>query len=205
MITGSGVLIVTPRGIIVGHQLYKTILSKKSVYEDFGGGIKTKPKESAILETLEETANLIKLSPNLLNDYIETNNIKGNTYRMYIVGIEDFPFEEFKKNYDTIKGNPKVENYYREVNSLAIIPIKNINNKKKVNIKYNFYGKGIINEYRTILKNDKDKEIMISGRLTQLLFNEKGLEKIKNIKKFINYKNIINNSGKFIKTKTYIY
>jgi hypothetical protein len=205
MITGSGVLIVTPKGIIVGHQLYKTILSKKSVYEDFGGGIKTTPKETAILETLEETANLIKLSPNLLNNYIETNNIKGNTYRMYIVGIEDFPFEEFKKNYNIIKGNPKIENYYREVNSLAVIPIKNINDNKKINIKYNFYGKGIINEECCFLKNDKDKEIMISGRLTQLLFREKGLEKIKNINKFINHKNIINNKGKFNSTKTYIY
>lgn len=201
MITGAGVLIITPQGIIVGHQLYKTILSKKPVFEDFGGGIKTTPKETAILETLEETANLIRLSPNLLTNYIEVKD----KYRMYVVGIKDFPFEEFKKNYDIVKGNPKIENYYREVNSLAIIPVKNINNEKKVNIKYNFFGKGIINEERIIVKNINDKEIMISGRLSNLLFNEKGLEKIENITKFIKYKKIINNKGKFNGTKTFIY
>lgn len=171
--SGAGVLFYTDEGIILAHQIYKTILSRKPTYEEFGGGNheSTDLLDTAIDETREETGNLIHLNKKILKkaSTIDIPTKDKRYYRIYFVKVENFPFEEFKNNVKMLAGNPNVKNFYKEVNSLTTVPFQNLKTGKEVNREYEYFGKGIIKDKRLIVKNENDKLIEISGRLNTAL------------------------------------
>jgi hypothetical protein len=182
--SGSGVLFYNDTGIIVGHQIYKTILSKSPVYEEFGGGNHDSSSsiyETAIKEVNEETSNLISLNEKILKNkkFIDIESKTGNMYHLFFIYYPNFPIDDFKINNKLIMGNPKIKNYYKEVNSLTIIPFENLKNGKFIDKEYQYFGKGLIKETRVIVKNINNKEIQLSGRLKKGLFDLNGIKLLK--------------------------
>lgn len=184
--SGAGVLFYNDIGIIVGHQVYKTILSKSPVYEEFGGGnhdSSSSVYETAIKEVNEESANLITLNEKLLKNktYIDIPARNGKKYCLFLIYYPDFPLDDFKINNKLIMGNPKIKNYYKEVNGLTIIPFENIKDAKFIDKEYQYFGKGIIVEKRALVKNINNKDIQLSGRLKIALFDLNGVKLFKKI------------------------
>lgn len=182
--SGAGVLFYNNTGIIVGHQVYKTILSKSSVYEEFGGGnhdSSSSVYETAIKEVNEESANLITLTEKLLKNktYIDIPARNSKYYCLFLIYYPDFPIDDFKINNKLLMGNPKIKNYYKEVNGLTIIPFENLKDAKFIDKEYQYFGKGLIKEKRALVKNINNKDIQLSGRLKIALFDLNGIKLLK--------------------------
>jgi hypothetical protein len=182
--SGAGVLFYNDTGIIVGHQVYKTILSKSPVYEEFGGGnhdSSSSVYSTAIKEVNEESANLITLSKKHLLDkkFIDVPARDNKYYRLFFAYYPDFPIDDFKVNNKLVMGNPKIKNYYKEVNGLTIIPFKNLEKATFIDKEYQYFGKGIIKEKRAVVKNINDKDVQLSGRLKIALYELNGLNMFK--------------------------
>lgn len=174
--SGAGVLFYNNTGIIVGHQIYKTILSKSPVYEEFGGGNHDSSSsvfDTSIKEVNEESNNLITLNKkHLINKkYIDVPARNNSYYRLFFIYYPDFPIDDFKINNKQLMGNPKIKNYYKEVNGLTVVPFENLNNPKFIDKEYQYFGKGIIKEKRAVVKNINNKEIHLSGRLKIAIFD----------------------------------
>jgi hypothetical protein len=182
--SGAGVLFYNNTGIIVGHQVYKTILSKSPVYEEFGGGNHDSSSsvfDTAIKEVNEESANLITLNEKLLKDkpYLDIPARNGKLYCLFLVYYPTFPIDDFKINNKLVMGNPKIKNYYKEVNGLTVVPFENIKHAKFIDKEYQYFGKGLIKEKRAVVKNINNKDIQLSGRLKIALFDLKGIKLLK--------------------------
>jgi hypothetical protein len=138
-INGAGVLIIEN----YYNQICFTVFKSPQGYSEPGGLIDKGEivKETACRECLEETANLIKLYPNNLSDYVVVDNYIA--FIIYLVGIRKTDY------YQNLKiTRDKCSHHWNETSDMKRIPIQNVN-LKTFSVFKDFNGINIMLRQRT--------------------------------------------------------
>lgn len=167
--SGSGVLIVEDYYHKNGRIIPCVILVRNKathLYGDFGGTYEKKHKTlkiTAYTELREESRNLLNISPEFMNIYVDVPTPSKHFYRIYMLKINGINRKYFKlnvKKIDNLQYNmgKKVPKYWRETDDIVHVPIQNID--------FPLLGKrGVVKVY-----DISNKKITLSRRIKKVLY-----------------------------------
>jgi hypothetical protein len=164
--TGAGVIVVEDYRQANNENTVPTILVARNkashTISDFGGGYAKKHRSlevTASEELLEESRNLINLSPEILEKakYFDIEGTRDTYYRVYVVKVQNVASKYYEHNREIIDSDPKSKRQWKETDKIYHVPIENIDFER------------LLDRKKILVADIHDEEIVLHMRLRKAL------------------------------------
>lgn len=131
-ISGAGVIIVEKYTKKNGKHVYCIVLAKNKCsheYSDFGGSYEEKhnnPRNTAKMELLEESRNMLNIDSKYLNNYYDIPAGR-HEYRVYLLKINNIRRKIYIHNMRAMSNNVHIKRRWTETDDITHIPIFDMN------------------------------------------------------------------------------
>lgn len=168
--TGAGVMVV--EDYWKNGKIIPTILVARNkasqICSDFGGSYENKHlilAETASKELLEESRNLIKVKPEILqkSKKVDIDGYRNTYYRAYIIKVHNISTKYYEHNKKIINSSESSKRQWKETDRIYHIPISNIK------------FESLLDRKKVIIKDVNNEEVVLGMRLRKLLKRGEGL------------------------------